>query len=105
MRLKYSCEYCSFSEIQHFRNQVIGQPYHAGSGQLCTVNFGCPRCGVTQWNISRDFRISERLFFGFYQQVADTLGKLGLKQHVFQKDLSVEDWMNTVDENRIAYNR
>jgi DNA-directed RNA polymerase subunit RPC12/RpoP len=93
VRLKYNCEYCSYSEIQHFRKQIVGEPFGVGDPALLTVNYRCPRCGSTQWDVNQDFSLRERLYLSLYQSVADNLGKLGVKHWVFSKDQSVDDWI------------
>ena len=93
VRLKYNCSYCNYSQIQHFRKQVVGEPYGVGDETLLTVNYRCPQCGSTDWTINQEFAVTERLYLSLYQSAADTLGKLGVKDFLFRKDQSVEDWI------------
>jgi len=93
VRLKYNCSYCNYSQIQHFRKQIVGEPYAVGDNTLLTVNYRCPCCGSTDWNVNRDFTLTERLYLSLYQAVADNTGKVGVKHLLFSKDRSVDDWI------------
>jgi len=93
VRLKYNCSYCNYSQIQHFRNQIVGEPFGVGDNTLLTVNFRCPCCGSTDWTVNQDFSVTERLYLTVYQSVADSMGKLGVKHWLFSKDQSVDDWI------------
>lgn len=93
VRLKYNCSYCKYSQIQHFRKQIVGEPYAVGEQTLLTVNYRCPLCGSTDWNVNQAFTVAERLYLSLYQMAADNLSKLGVKQFLFSKDRSVDDWI------------
>jgi len=71
----------------------VGEPYRVGKTALLTVNYRCPQCGGTGWQVNQDFSVTERLYLSLYQAAADNLGKIGVKHFLFSKDQSVDDWI------------
>lgn len=97
MRLKYTCEFCGYSEIRHFEGQIIGEPYLGYSRDSRVVNFACPNSGVTQWNVNQVFTVRKRVHLFLYQQAAKWAGKLRIKDYLFSKDRTVTDWVENHD--------